>query len=155
MRGLSEYGVEHIAEDRLTPEEDAFLKAFFTREIRPLLFTVVVDKKHPVPFLKSGEIYIGAAIRKKTDPSNLRSKAERKSILSGAFCVKTKFPFTPSILAILSETSASRLEEAGVIVIYGLEELKVHSKLLLITLRDGDGVRTLRADCPPLPQAAL
>ena len=69
MRGLSEYGVEHIAEDRLTPEEDAFLKAFFTREIRPLLFTVVVDKKHPVPFLKSGEIYIGAAIRKKTDPA--------------------------------------------------------------------------------------
>lgn len=69
MRGLSKYGVEHIAEDKLTPEEDAFLKAFFTREIRPLLFTGVVDKKHPVPFLKSGEIYIGAAIRKKTDPA--------------------------------------------------------------------------------------
>ncbi|MDE7195318.1 MAG: polyphosphate kinase 1 [Oscillospiraceae bacterium] len=69
MRGLSKYGVEHLAEDKLTPEEDAFLKAFFTREIRPLLFTGVVDKKHPVPFLKSGEIYIGAAIRKKTDPA--------------------------------------------------------------------------------------
>lgn len=69
MRGLSKYGVEHIAEDKLSPEEDAFLKAFFTREIRPLLFTGVVDKKHPVPFLKSGEIYIGAAIRKKTDPA--------------------------------------------------------------------------------------
>ena len=69
MRGLSEYGVEHIAEDSLTPEEDAFLKAFFTREIRPLLFTGIVDKKHPVPFLKSGEIYIGAAIRKKTAPA--------------------------------------------------------------------------------------
>ena len=35
---------------------------------------------------------------------------------------------------------SKRLEEAGVTVIYGLEELKVHSKLLLITLRDGDGV---------------
>ena len=69
MRGLSKYGVEHLAEDKLTPEEDAFLKAFFTREIRPLLFTGIVDKKHPVPFLKSGEIYIGAAIRKKTDPA--------------------------------------------------------------------------------------
>ncbi|MCM1165230.1 MAG: polyphosphate kinase 1 [Lachnospiraceae bacterium] len=69
MQGLSEYGVEHLNEDALTPEEDAFLKAFFTREVRPLLFTGVVDKKHPVPFLKSGEIYIGCKIRKKTDAS--------------------------------------------------------------------------------------
>ena len=35
---------------------------------------------------------------------------------------------------------SKRLEEAGVTVIYGLEELKVHSKLLLITLRDGNDV---------------
>ncbi len=36
---------------------------------------------------------------------------------------------------------SKQLEEAGVTVIYGLEELKVHSKLLLITLRDGNNVR--------------
>ncbi len=69
MQGLSAYGVEHINEDALTPEEDAFLKAYFMREIRPLLFAGVVDKKHPIPFLKSGEIYIGCKIRKKTDAS--------------------------------------------------------------------------------------
>lgn len=69
MQGLSAYGVEHLNEDALTPEEDAFLKAYFMREIRPLLFTGVVDKKHPIPFLKSGEIYIGCKIRKKTDAS--------------------------------------------------------------------------------------
>lgn len=69
MQGLSVYGVEHLNEDALTPEEDAFLKAYFMREIRPLLFTGVVDKKHPIPFLKSGEIYIGCKIRKKTDAS--------------------------------------------------------------------------------------
>ena len=69
MQGLSAYGVEHISENSLSPEEDAFLKAFFMREVRPLLFTGVVDKKHPVPFLKSGEIYIGCKMRKKTDSS--------------------------------------------------------------------------------------
>ena len=58
MQGLSDYGIQHISESTLTPEEDAFLKAYFAREIRPLLFTGVVDKKHPVPFFKSGEIYI-------------------------------------------------------------------------------------------------
>lgn len=69
MQGLSEYGIDHLNEDALTPEEDAFLKAYFMREVRPLLFAGIVDKKHPVPFLRSGEIYIGCKIRKKTDVS--------------------------------------------------------------------------------------
>lgn len=67
MDGLKRYGVEHVAVKELSPEEDAYFRAFFTREIQPLLFTGVVDKKHPVPFLKSGEIYVGVAIRKKDD----------------------------------------------------------------------------------------
>ena len=67
MDGLKNYGVEHLAVNDLSPEEDAYFRAFFTREIQPLLFTGVVDKKHPVPFLKSGEIYVGVAIRKKDD----------------------------------------------------------------------------------------
>ena len=67
MDGLKNYGVEHLAVKDLSPEEDAYFRAFFTREIQSLLFTGVVDKKHPVPFLKSGEIYVGVAIRKKDD----------------------------------------------------------------------------------------
>ena len=67
MEGISKYGVEHIAEDKLSPQEDAYLKAYFAREIRPLLFTGIVDKKHPVPFLKNGEVYIGCKLRKKTE----------------------------------------------------------------------------------------
>ncbi len=66
MGGMAAYGIEHIEGD-ISPEEDAYLRAYFAREIQPLLFTGVVDKKHPVPFLKSGEIYIGATIRKKDD----------------------------------------------------------------------------------------
>ena len=67
MEGLKGYGVEHIDPMNLTPEEDAFYRAFFAREIQPLLFTGVVDKKHPVPFLKNGEVYVGVMIRKKDD----------------------------------------------------------------------------------------
>ncbi|MCI7759720.1 MAG: polyphosphate kinase 1, partial [[Eubacterium] saphenum] len=67
MEGISKYGVEHIAENKLSPQEDAYLKAYFAREIRPLLFTGIVDKKHPVPFLKNGEVYIGCKLRKKTE----------------------------------------------------------------------------------------
>ena len=67
MTGLKGYGIEHIDPAALSPEEDAFYRAFFAREIQPLLFTGMVDKKHPVPFLKNGEIYVGVTIRKKDD----------------------------------------------------------------------------------------
>ncbi len=67
MSGMSEYGISHLDIKNLTPEEDTFLRTYFTKEIQPLLFTGVVDKKHPVPFLKSGEIYVGVTFRKKED----------------------------------------------------------------------------------------
>lgn len=67
MGGMMNYGIQHINTADLTAEEDAYLKAYFAREIQPLLFTGVVDKKHPVPFLKSGEVYVGVTIRKKDD----------------------------------------------------------------------------------------
>ena len=73
MDGLKNYGVEHLAVKDLSPEEDAYFRAFFTREIQPLLFTGMVDKKHPVPFLKNGEIYVGATIRKKDDAGKSKS----------------------------------------------------------------------------------
>lgn len=65
MHGLADFGVEYVDGNSLTPEEDAFLKAYFNREVRPLLFTGIVDKKHPVPFLRTGAIYVGCKIRKK------------------------------------------------------------------------------------------
>lgn len=67
MGGMSSYGIEHIDISNLDPEEDAFLRAYFVKEIQPLLFTGVVDRKHPVPFLKNGEIYVGVTFRKKDD----------------------------------------------------------------------------------------
>ena len=73
MKGLSACGVEHINAAELSPEEDSFLKAYFNREISPLLLAGIVDKKHPVPFLKSGEIYVGAVIRKKDDANGRHS----------------------------------------------------------------------------------
>lgn len=66
MKGLADFGVEYADGKSLTPEEDAYLKAYFNKEIRPLLFTGIVDKKHPVPFLKSGTIYIACKIRRKS-----------------------------------------------------------------------------------------
>ncbi len=80
MDGLAAYGIEHISENSLSPEEDAFLKAYFQREVRPLLFTGVVDKKHPVPFLKNGEIYIGCKLRRTRLGSHKTDSADKTTI---------------------------------------------------------------------------
>ncbi len=65
MQELAEYGVEYIPTNSLTSDEDAYLKAYFNKEIRPLLFTGIVDKKHPIPFLRSGGVYIACRLKKK------------------------------------------------------------------------------------------
>lgn len=69
MEGIAACGISHFDLNNIDPDEDAFLRAYFSKEIQPLLFTGMVDKKHPVPFLKNGEIYVGVTIRKKDDPS--------------------------------------------------------------------------------------
>jgi len=58
MQELLPYGFEHVTFETLTFEEKAFLDLYFKREIKPLMFSNVVDKEHPFPFLKNKELYV-------------------------------------------------------------------------------------------------
>ena len=42
-----------------------YIENYFTREIFPLLSPSIIDKKHPVPFIKNKEIYFGAVLKKR------------------------------------------------------------------------------------------
>lgn len=55
----------HINMSELIPEEERYLKNFFKDEILPLLSPSIIDKRHPVQFLKNKEIYICALLRRK------------------------------------------------------------------------------------------
>ena len=66
IKKLRDYGVEQAHPDKpKDPEEAHWLKEYFTREILPLLSPTVVDKTHPLPFLKNRELYAGVALRHK------------------------------------------------------------------------------------------
>ncbi|MBQ5330273.1 MAG: polyphosphate kinase 1 [Oscillospiraceae bacterium] len=65
LRGLSSMGAEQIRPSSLSGDEEAYLKAYFDSEIRPLLTAQVVDKHHPFPFLKNKSIYVIAHLETK------------------------------------------------------------------------------------------
>lgn len=64
MEGLEDFGVEQAYPDNPKNGEEAqWVENFFTREILPLLSPTVVDKTHPLPFLKNKELYAGVMLK--------------------------------------------------------------------------------------------
>jgi polyphosphate kinase len=49
--------LKHITFKNATPEELKYLDAYFHQEVRPLVSPLVIDKRHPFPFLNNKQIY--------------------------------------------------------------------------------------------------
>lgn len=65
MKDLMTIGVEQLKISSLTSEEEAYLRAYFNSEIKPLISPQVVDKRHPFPFLSNKTTYIVAHLETK------------------------------------------------------------------------------------------
>lgn len=63
VKKLKEYGIEQVSPDKLDPAESEKLENYFKREILPLLSPTVVDKTHPMPFVKNKELYAGVFLK--------------------------------------------------------------------------------------------
>lgn len=57
MRAFLPLGVEQVKISSLTPEEEAYLHAYFNSEIKPMISPQVVDKRHLFPFLPNKATY--------------------------------------------------------------------------------------------------
>ncbi len=66
MLELMEYGVEQVNFRSATIEEQQYLQEYFKKEIKPLVFPLIVDKKNPFPFLKNKEIYCVVQLQSKS-----------------------------------------------------------------------------------------
>lgn len=67
MDKLKPYGYCHVTFDTATEEEKHFLELYFKREIKPLIFPIIIDKQHPFPFLKNKELYVAVQLFSKKD----------------------------------------------------------------------------------------
>ncbi len=66
MLELMEHGVEQVNFRSATIEEQQYLHEYFKKEIKPLVFPIIIEKKNPFPFLKNKEIYCAVQLQSKS-----------------------------------------------------------------------------------------
>jgi polyphosphate kinase len=66
MNSFTDYGIEQITFSSATEQEKKFLEFYFRHEIKPLLSPLIIDKRHPFPFLQNKEIYAVVHLESKT-----------------------------------------------------------------------------------------
>ena len=64
---LENCGYYKVNFEKLTKKQEHFWKKYFVKEVLPMLSVQVVDKRHPFPFLRNNETYIGAMLRDKNE----------------------------------------------------------------------------------------
>ncbi|MCL2634470.1 MAG: polyphosphate kinase 1 [Oscillospiraceae bacterium] len=61
---LNQFGLVKVNyTERLSAQDEKYLESYFKKEVFPLLTPSVIDKKHPVPFLRNREIYVAAGLK--------------------------------------------------------------------------------------------
>ncbi|MCC8065980.1 MAG: polyphosphate kinase 1 [Clostridiales bacterium] len=71
MECVAQEGIRLVNFAALDEAEEAELKKYFSREIQPLLLTMVVGRKQPFPFLKNEDIYAVAVLSTKREKGKL------------------------------------------------------------------------------------
>ena len=64
---LRQKGYNKLNFDKLTKEQERFWKKYFEAELFPLLSPQIIDHRHPFPFLRNQEIYLGVTLKNKGD----------------------------------------------------------------------------------------
>ncbi len=64
-RTLSEYHLTQVDLQRCTKKQERYWKKYFMAEILPLLSPQIIDRRHPFPFLRGLEIYVGVWLKTK------------------------------------------------------------------------------------------
>ena len=70
LENLAACGYRKVYFDKLTKEDEHFWKKYFQSELFPILSPQIVDSRHPFPFLRNKEIYLGVLLREKHSAEN-------------------------------------------------------------------------------------
>ncbi len=69
VTALAACGFSKVDFDHLGKTQERFWKAYFQKEILPMLSPQIVDQRHPFPFLNNKQIYFAVQLYSKTDGS--------------------------------------------------------------------------------------
>ena len=65
LAALDEIGIRRIKSGKLAERHMEFFRAEFNKTIRPLISTIIVDGKHPFPYLPNQAVFIAARLKVK------------------------------------------------------------------------------------------
>ena len=65
LENLADCGYKKVDFSDLNREEERFWKKYFENELFPILSPQIVDHRHPFPFLRNKEIYLGVLLKEK------------------------------------------------------------------------------------------
>lgn len=60
---LEAQGLQKVDFNQLSKSQESFWKKYFNRELYPVLSPQIIDRRHPFPFLRNNEIYVGALLQ--------------------------------------------------------------------------------------------
>ena len=87
LENLADCGYKKVDFSDLNREDEHFWKKYFENELFPILSPQIVDNRHPFPFLRNKEIYLGVLLKEKhmSEPSlgivPISSQMERMHII--------------------------------------------------------------------------
>ena len=70
LENLAACGYRKVDFDKLSKEDEHFWKKYFQSELFPILSPQIVDSRHPFPFLRNKEIYLGVLLHEKHSAEN-------------------------------------------------------------------------------------
>ena len=85
---LADYGYQKVDFSKLTKDEEHFWKKYFLSELYPVLSPQIIDRRHPFPFLRNLEIYIGARVKEKDDGTEAFGLIPVSSQFERLICMK-------------------------------------------------------------------
>ncbi|MEG0763261.1 MAG: polyphosphate kinase 1 [Oscillospiraceae bacterium] len=62
---LEELGCQKVNFEKLAKDNEHKWKKYFINELSPVLSPQIIDKRHPFPFLRNNEMYVGAMLKDK------------------------------------------------------------------------------------------
>lgn len=65
LKQMETFNYHRVDFKHLDKDQSHFWKKYFLSELFPLLSPQIIDRRHPFPFLRGGEVYVGAMLRQK------------------------------------------------------------------------------------------
>ena len=95
LENLAACGYRKVDFDKLSKEDEHFWKKYFQSELFPILSPQIVDSRHPFPFLRNKEIYLGVLLHESTPRSTLSASYPSQARWSG--CISSGRTMRPAL----------------------------------------------------------